>query len=70
MTVAGESCLRLKVFCLVTKRKVRKSRIRPGILLQERFSAIESRQRLGRRIEDTIRDKERSGVIQVKPGTS
>ena len=50
--------MRLKVFCLVMKQEVRESRsvkIRPGIPLKERFRAIESRERLGRRIEDTIR---------------
>ncbi|GAI67176.1 unnamed protein product, partial [marine sediment metagenome] len=36
------------------KQEVRESRsikIKPGILLKERFSTIESRERLGRRIE-------------------
>jgi len=65
MTVAGEPSMRLKVFCLVMKQEVRESRsvkIRPGILLKECFRAIESLDRLGRRIEDTIRGKERRDV--------
>jgi len=54
--------MRLKVFCLLMRQEVGKSRsvkIRPDILLKECFRAIESRKRLGRRIEDTIRGKER-----------
>ena len=65
MTVAGEPRMRLKVFCLIMKQGVKESRsikIKPGILLKEHFSTIESRERLGRRIEDTIRGKERRKV--------
>ena len=39
--------------------KSRSVKIRSGILLKECFRAIESRERPGRRIEDTIRGKER-----------
>ena len=56
--------MRLKVFCLLMKQEVGKSRsvkIQPGILLKECFRAIESLKRFGRRIEDTIRGKERRG---------
>jgi len=42
--------------------KSRSVKIRSGILLKECFRAIESRERPGRRIEDTIRGKERREV--------
>jgi len=57
--------MRAKVFCLLMKQEVRKSRnvkIRPDILLKECFRATESRERLGRRTEDTIRGKEKREV--------